>query len=47
MASVLAIAATFAGLSIINNMTLLWLLIAATAPYLASSKQGLSLVPVR
>lgn len=34
IASVLAIAATFAGLSIINNMTLLWLLTSATAPYM-------------
>jgi hypothetical protein len=47
LASVLAIAATFTGLSIINNMTLLWLLIAATAPYLASSKQTSTPVAVR
>lgn len=47
LASVLAIAATFTGLSIINNMTLLWLLIAATAPYLASNKQGSIPAPIR
>ncbi|MBP9830986.1 MAG: O-antigen ligase family protein [Polaromonas sp.] len=47
LASVLAIAATFAGLSIINNMTLLWLLIAATAPYLASGKQSATTMAVR
>lgn len=47
LASVLAIAATFTGLSIINNMTLLWLLIAATAPYLASREQTATPVTVR
>ena len=47
LASVLAIAATLTGLSIINNMTLLWLLIAATAPYLASREQTSTPVAVQ
>lgn len=34
LAAVLAIVATFAGLSILNNMTLLWLLMTATFPFL-------------
>jgi hypothetical protein len=44
LASVLAIAATFAGLSIVNNMTLLWLLMTATSPYLAKARPGPRLV---
>lgn len=43
LASVLAVAATFTGLSINNNMTLLWLLIAATGPYLSSRSTNLDL----
>jgi hypothetical protein len=34
VAAVLALAATFVGLSISNNMTLFWLLVAASLPYL-------------
>lgn len=37
MAGVLAIVATFAGLSIMNNMTLLWLLVSATFPFFAKA----------
>lgn len=47
LASVLAIAATFAGLSIINNMTLLWLLVTATAPFMVNAKAASTSVAPR
>ena len=47
LAAVLAIAATFAGLSIINNMTLLWLLVTATAPFLTSATSNKKPMPLR
>ncbi len=42
VASVLAIFATFAGLSIVHNMTLLWLLIAMGLPYIRKARAGVN-----